>query len=69
MEYILLQNQEIFCIITKSLSQHSIIEAQTSDEIKPLEIFENNTVAFDDMLLSKEARNIDVFNKIATEYY
>ena len=29
------------------------MKAQTSDEIEPLEHYENRTVVFDDMLLSK----------------
>ena len=45
------QKQEPIFIITKSLNQYPIIKAQTSDEIQPLENYENSTVAFDDMLL------------------
>ena len=60
MNYILLQKQETIYIISKSLNQYPHIKAQTSDGIQPLEIYENSTVGFD-MLLSKQACNIDVF--------
>ena len=36
------------------------MEAQTSDEIQLTEIYENRTVVFDDMLLSKQASEIDL---------
>ena len=58
---ILLQKQEPILIITKSLNQNLIINAQTSDEIEPLEIYENRAVVFDDMLLAEQERNIDLF--------
>ena len=61
MNYILLQKQEPIFIITKSLYQYPNIKAQTSDEIQPLENYENSTVVFDDMLLSKQQSNIDLF--------
>ena len=70
MKYILLQKQEqVQCgsseaasiyINTKSLNQCPNIEAQPSDEIQLLENYENSTV-FDDMLVSKQASNIDLF--------
>ena len=59
--HILQQKQEPIFIITKSLNQYSKIKAQTSDEIQPLENYENSTVVFDDMLLSKQQSNIDLF--------
>ena len=37
------------------------MKAQMSDEIEPLEKYENSTVVFDDMLLSKQKSNIDLF--------
>ena len=37
MNHILLQKQELIFIITKSLNQYPNINAQTSDEIQPLE--------------------------------
>ena len=61
MNHILFQKQEPFFIITKSLNQYPKIKAQTSDEIQPLEHYENSTVVFDDMLLSKQESNIDLF--------
>ena len=61
MNHILFQKQEPIFIITKSLSQYPKIKAQTSDEIQPLEYYENSTVVFDDMLLSKQENNIDLF--------
>ena len=61
MNHILFQKQEPIFIITKSLNQYPKIKAQTSDEIQPLENYENSTVVFDDMLLSKQESNIDLF--------
>ena len=61
MNHILFQKQEPIFIITKSLNQYAKIKAQTSDEIQPLEHYENSTVAFDCMLLSKQESNIDLF--------
>ena len=61
MNFILHQKQEPIFIITKSLNQYPKVEAQTSDEIHPLEHYENSTVVFDDMLLSKQESNIDLF--------
>ena len=61
MNYILLQKQEPIFIITKSLSQHPNIQAQTSDEIQPLENYANSTVVFDDMFLSKQESKTDSF--------
>ena len=49
-------------IKTKSLNQYPNIEAQPSDEIQPLESYENSTVVFDNMLLSKQAINTDWFS-------
>ena len=61
MNHILHQKQEPIFIITKSLNQYSKIKAQTSDEIQPLNEYENSVVVFDDMLLSKRESNIDLF--------
>ena len=61
MNLILHQKQEPIFIITKSLNQYPNIKAQTSDEIQPLERYENSTVVFDDMLLSKQESTIDLF--------
>ena len=61
MDYILLQKREPIFIVTKSLTQYPNIKPQTSDEIQPIENYDNSTVIFDDMLLSKEASNIDLF--------
>ena len=61
MNYILLQKQEPKLIITKSLNQYLNIKAQTSDEIQPLKSYENSIVVIDDMLLSKQESNIDLF--------
>ena len=59
--HILFQKQQPVFIITKSLNQYPKIKAQTSDEIQPLEIYVNSTVFFDDMLLSKQESNNDLF--------
>ena len=61
MNHILHQKQEPIFIITKSLNQYPKIKAQTSDEIQPLNEYENSVVVFDDMLLSKQESNIDLF--------
>ena len=61
MIHILFQKQEPIFIIKKSLNQYPNIKAQTSDQIEPLEHYENSTVVFDDMLLSKQESNIDLF--------
>ena len=61
MNNILLQKQEPIYIITKSLNQYLKIKAQITDEIQPLEIYENSSVVFDDMLLSKQEGNFDLF--------
>ena len=47
--------------ITKSLNQYPNIKAQTSEEIQSLNEYENRTVVFDDMLLSKQESNIELF--------
>ena len=61
MNHFLHQKQEPTFIITKSLNQYPNIRAQTSDEIQPLNEYENSVVVFDDMLLSKQECNIDLF--------
>ena len=61
MNHFLFQKQELIFILTKSLNQNPDIKAQTSDEIEPLENYENSTVVSDDMLLSKQESNIDLF--------
>ena len=55
------QKQEPIFIGTKSLSPYPNINAQTLDEIQPLEQYENSTVVFDDMLPSNQESNIDLF--------
>ena len=61
MNHILFQKQEPIFIITKSLNQCPKIKAQTSDEIQPLNEYENSVVVFDDKLLSKQETNIHLF--------
>ena len=56
-----LQKQEPIFIITKSLNQYPNTTAQTSDEVHPLETFEISAVFFDDLLLSKQESNNDLF--------
>ena len=58
MNHILHQKQEPIFIITKSLLQYPNIKAETSSKIQPLESYENSSVVFDDMLLSKQESNI-----------
>ena len=60
MNYFLFQKQEPIFIITKSQIQYPKIKARTSDEIEPLGNYENSTVVFDDMLLSKQKSNVDM---------
>ena len=59
--HILYQKQEPISIFTKSLNQYLKIKDQTSDEIQLLENYENSTVVFDDMFLSKQGSYIDLF--------
>ena len=54
-------SKEPISIIKKSLNQYPYIKAQTSYEIEQLENYENSTVVFDVMLLSKQENNIDLF--------
>ena len=54
MNYIPLQKQGPIFIITKSPNLYRNIKAQITEEIQPLENYENNTVVFDEMLLSKK---------------
>ena len=61
MNHILIQKQQPIFIFTKSLNQYPNTKAETSDEIHPLEHYENSTVVFDNMLLSKQESNIDLF--------
>ena len=61
MSHILHQKQDPFLIITNSENQYPTIKAQTSSEIKTQKNFENSTVVFDEMLLSKQESNIDLF--------
>ena len=62
MIYIPLQKQEVIHKNTKSLNQCPIIKAQTTDEIRPSENYENSIVIFAHMLLSKQATNSDQFS-------
>ena len=55
-----LQKQEPIVILKKSLNPYPNIEAETSDEIRQLENYENSTFVFDDVLLSKQESNIDL---------
>ena len=64
MNLFLHQKQEPICIKTKSLNQYPNIKAQTSDEIQPLNEYENSVVVFDDMLLSKQGSNIDQYRSV-----
>ena len=61
MNHIQIQKQEPIFIITKSLNQYLKIKAQTTDEIQASENYENSTVVFDDMLLSKQESNFCLF--------
>ena len=61
MNHFLHQKHEPKFIITKSLFQYPNIKAQTSEEIQPLNEYENSVVVFDDMLLSKQESNINLF--------
>ena len=55
------QKQEPVFIITKSLNQYPNTKAQTSKAFQQLEHYENSTIVFDDMLLSKQESKIDLF--------
>ena len=43
-KYILLPKQDPICLITKILNQYPNNKVQTSDEIQPLEKYENSTI-------------------------
>ena len=60
MNYIVYQKNP-FYIITKSINQYPKIKPEVSNEIQPLENYENSTVVFDDVLLSEQESNIDLF--------
>ena len=61
LNHILHQKQEPIFINAKSLNKYPDIKAQTTGELQPLEIYGNSTVVFDDMLLSKQGSNMDMF--------
>ena len=61
LNYIPLKKQGPIFVITKSPNQNPNIKAQVTDEIQPSESFENNTVVFDEMLLSNQESKIDLF--------
>ena len=61
LNHFLLQKQEPIFINTKSSNQYPNIKAQTSDKIQSLNEYEKSTVVFDDILLSKQESNIDLF--------
>ena len=63
MKYIILWEQEPIFIITKSLNQNPNIKAQTSNGIQSLTSYQNSTVVFDDILLSKQEAKIDLFSQ------
>ena len=74
MKYILLQKKQAIYKVTKSLNQNPNIKAQTSDKNQPSENYENSAVVFDDILLAKQASNVDLFfstghHKIIVIYY
>ena len=60
MKYSQLQGKKPIVIVTPSLNPYPHIKAQTSEEIQPLENYENSTVVFD-MLPSKKESNFDFF--------
>ena len=43
------------------MNQYPNIKAQTSDEIQPLNEYEKSSLVFDDMSLSKQEKNFDLF--------
>ena len=61
MNHFLRQKQQPIFKITKSLYQYPKIKAQRSDQIQPIENYENSTVVFDDILLSTQESKIDLF--------
>ena len=61
MNHNLLQKQERISISTQSPNQYPNIKTKASDEIQPLNEYEDRTVAFDDMLLSKQESKIYLF--------
>ena len=61
MNFNLFQKQEPVFIITKLLNQYLNIKTQTTDEIHSLESYENSSVVLDDILLSKQESDFDLF--------
>ena len=59
-QFLLLKQEPIF-IIRKSIKHYPNIEAQTTDGMQSLNEYENSTVVFDDMLLSKQESDNDLF--------
>ena len=58
--YTLSRKQQQISIGSKSLNHCPNIKAQLSDEIQPSEKYDNSTRDFDDILLTKQASNIDL---------
>ena len=50
-----------FCLICKANTQYPSKNHNQSSELLPLEDYGNETIVFDDMLGSKEAKNIEPF--------
>ena len=55
------KNPDDVDIICKTENQYPSKYHNQSSEILPLEDYENKTIVFDDMLVSKEARDTDGF--------
>ena len=59
-----IQNRDIYIITKSPLEQYTISEIkikEISDEIKPLNVYENGVIVFDDILGSPNSRFIDKF--------
>ena len=61
MNHLLHQKQEPVFKNTKSLNKYPKIKSQSSDISETLQIYENSTVGFDDMLLLNQESNIGLF--------
>ena len=61
MNHILLRKQEPISKFTKWENPYPNTKSKTSDEIQTSNEYENSTVVFDDMLLSKQEKDIDLF--------
>ena len=59
--FFLFLKQEPGFVKTESINRNPNVKSRTSDQIQPLQNYENSIVNYDDMLLLKQASNFDLF--------